>query len=180
VTKGYAAPEVEQAFTRARELCQRVGETSQLLEVLVGLRVFYQVRGDPRTARELGEQAVTLAERIHDPMLVARAHFGLGHTLFCLGAFGQAREQLEQGIARYILGGDVSPRQRSQAWQDPGAFCMVTVAWVLWYLGYPDQALACSREGLSLAQQLSNRPAREQALSSAAILHQLRREVSVA
>ena len=36
-TKGHAAPEVEQAFTRARALCEQVGETSQLFLVLAGL-----------------------------------------------------------------------------------------------------------------------------------------------
>ena len=35
-TKGYAAPEVAQAYTRARELCQQVGETPQLFPVLCG------------------------------------------------------------------------------------------------------------------------------------------------
>ncbi len=43
-TKGYAAPEVEQAYARARELCQQVGETPQLFPVLWGLCVFYTVR----------------------------------------------------------------------------------------------------------------------------------------
>ena len=45
-TKGYAAPEVEQAYARARELCQQVGETPQLFPVLWGLwRVLSCARG---------------------------------------------------------------------------------------------------------------------------------------
>ena len=32
--KGYAAPEAEKVYTRARELCQQVGETPQLFPVL--------------------------------------------------------------------------------------------------------------------------------------------------
>ena len=35
-TKGYAAPEVGKAYTRARELCQQVGDTPQLFPVLWG------------------------------------------------------------------------------------------------------------------------------------------------
>ncbi|MBI3302547.1 MAG: hypothetical protein HYZ72_10805 [Deltaproteobacteria bacterium] len=53
--KGYAAPEVERAYTRARELCRQVGETPQLFPALFGLRTFYQVRGELQTARELEE-----------------------------------------------------------------------------------------------------------------------------
>ena len=40
-TKGYAAPAAGEAYTRARELCQRVEETPQLFPVLVGLFRFY-------------------------------------------------------------------------------------------------------------------------------------------
>ena len=40
-TKGWAAPEVEKTYTRAHELCQQVGESTQLFPVLWGLWVFY-------------------------------------------------------------------------------------------------------------------------------------------
>jgi predicted ATPase len=42
--KGFAAPEVENAYARARALCQQVGETPQLFPVLWGLYVFYLER----------------------------------------------------------------------------------------------------------------------------------------
>ena len=41
LTKGYAAPEVEKTVTRARELCQQMGETPQLFPVLLDCVVFY-------------------------------------------------------------------------------------------------------------------------------------------
>ena len=50
-TKGYGAPEVEKVYTRARELCQQVGETPQLFPVLWGLWLFYLARGELQTAR---------------------------------------------------------------------------------------------------------------------------------
>jgi predicted ATPase len=55
ITKGFAAPEVEHAYARARALCQRVGETPQLFAVLRGFWQFYNGRGEYQTARELGE-----------------------------------------------------------------------------------------------------------------------------
>jgi hypothetical protein len=39
--KGYAAPEVAQAYTRARDLCRQVGETPQLFRGIWGLYAFY-------------------------------------------------------------------------------------------------------------------------------------------
>jgi predicted ATPase len=62
-TKGFAAPEAEHAYARARELCERAGETPQLFSVLRGLWQFYNGRGAYQTARELGEQCLQLAHR---------------------------------------------------------------------------------------------------------------------
>ncbi|MBI3756738.1 MAG: AAA family ATPase, partial [Deltaproteobacteria bacterium] len=59
--KGYTVPEVEQAYTRALELCRQIGETPQIFPVLRGLQIFYLIRAEHKTARELGEQLLTLA-----------------------------------------------------------------------------------------------------------------------
>jgi class 3 adenylate cyclase len=61
VTRGFSSPEVKATYTRARELCQQVGETPELFPVLFGLRAFHQVRGELFTARELGEKLLGLA-----------------------------------------------------------------------------------------------------------------------
>ena len=51
-TNGQAAPEVEQAYARARALCAQIGETPQLVPTLRGLCRFYPSRGPLATARE--------------------------------------------------------------------------------------------------------------------------------
>jgi hypothetical protein len=60
-TKGYTHPEVEKAYTRARELCYLVGQTSQLASVLAGLEQFHLLRAEYRKAREFAEQFLALA-----------------------------------------------------------------------------------------------------------------------
>ena len=131
-TKGYAAPEVEQAYTRARELCQHTGDTSQLFPVLRGLWEFYELRAEYQTARELGEQLLALAQRQPDPSLLLVAHHVLGDTCIWLGEFRAAREHLEQGIALY------DPHQhRSHAFlygYDPGVHCLLYAAWSCGFL----------------------------------------------
>jgi predicted ATPase len=87
VIKGFGHPEVEQAYARARELCQQVGETPELFPVLYGLWRFYRARGELHTARELGQQLLTLAEQQDDPTLRLVAHAALGATLYTLGEF---------------------------------------------------------------------------------------------
>jgi predicted ATPase len=138
VTKGHAAPEVEHAYARARALCQQVGDTPQRFRVLVGLWRFYLVRGALRTARELAQQLLTLTPRVHDP---------LGVTCFYLGELPAARAHLEQAIAHYARRERRSDAAR--AVQDPGVACLSYLAWTLWVLGYPDQALETSHDALT-------------------------------
>src|SRR5262249_39527214 len=67
MAKGFAAPEVERAYARARELCQQVGETPALAPVLYGLWRVYLVRPQLHAARELGDTLLRLAQRADDP-----------------------------------------------------------------------------------------------------------------
>jgi predicted ATPase len=174
MTKGHAASEVARAYTRARELCQQVGDTSQLFPVLRGLWSFYIARPELRTTRELGEQLLSLAQRVQDPPLFVVAHYALGFSLFCYGELASARKHFEQGITLY------NPQQRRslvfRSGQDPGVACQSYVALALWSLGYPDQALERSQEALSLARELSHPFSMVSTLVIAAWFHLFRRE----
>src|SRR5712692_2017145 len=99
--KGFTAPDMEKTLTRARELCQQIGETPQLFPVLYRLWVFYANRGELQTAHELAEQLMRLAQSVQDGFLLSLAHMALGFTLLCLGELTSARPHLEQAIALY-------------------------------------------------------------------------------
>jgi TOMM system kinase/cyclase fusion protein len=173
--KGFAAPEVEDAYTRARELCLQVEDTPQLFSVLRGPWIFYSTRGEHRTARELAEQLLILAQHQHDPALLVEAYRTVGGALFHLGELASARTHLEDGIALY----DVQ-QHRAHAFlygQDPGVMSLSYVAWDLWLLGYPDQALQRMHQALTLAREISHPLSLASALTLATILYQLRREV---
>jgi class 3 adenylate cyclase/tetratricopeptide (TPR) repeat protein len=175
-TKGFGAPEVEQSYTRARALCPQVEDTPQLFSVLIGLWRFYQSRGQLPTIRELGEQCLTLAQRLQDPTLLLWGHGVLGITLWQLGEFAPATAHLAQGIALY----DAQQHYPLYVGTDPGVLLFSYAAITLWPLGYPDQALQRSRESLTLAHQRSHAFSLVQALNYAALLHQYRREVDAA
>src|SRR5262249_42896085 len=72
-TQGWAAPEVERVYTRSLELCQQMGDSSQIFQVLYGLWAFYTELPQFQTAYELGEQLLSLAHKTHDPLLLAEA-----------------------------------------------------------------------------------------------------------
>jgi DNA-binding winged helix-turn-helix (wHTH) protein/class 3 adenylate cyclase len=75
MAKGYAAPEVEHAYTQAYAWCRQVGETPQLAPVLLGLWRFYIARPQLHTAREIGD---TAAPGTTCPRPRARGHRPLG------------------------------------------------------------------------------------------------------
>jgi predicted ATPase len=177
-TKGYGAPELEQVYAWARELCQQVGETPQLFHVLAGLRVFYMVRAELQTAHEIGEQLLRLAQRIQDPALLSTAHRAFGTTSYHRGEFLQARAHLEQGIALYDL---QQHRPLTVLYgNDPGVIGRSWAAEVLWFLGYPDQALQRNYEALTLARGHAHAFSLAFALFHVAAIHQLRREARTA
>jgi predicted ATPase len=166
---------VGHAYARARELCQQVGETPQLFPVLSGLWRFYSVRAELQAAREVGEQLIGLAQRQRDPALILEAHRALGTTLYFPGELTSARVHLEQGLALY------HPQQhRSHAFlygRDPGMDCQIYLAWILWTLGYPDQALAAMHQALTLGEGVSHPLSLATALFAAAYLSQFCRQV---
>jgi predicted ATPase len=148
-------PEWQNAFTRARELCQRTGQTSQLSRVLGELSILHYVRAEHRTARQLAEEALSLAQEAADPLLVAVGHWCLGFILFSLGEYATARAHLQQVISFY------EPQQHHRQLlvlrgSDVGPSALVYDACCLWCLGYPEQAQKRSQEALALARELDH------------------------
>ena len=174
-TKGYAAPEVGETYTYARQRCQPLEDPQRLFPVLRGLWNHYAVRAEYQTARALGEQLLTLAQQAQDSAMLVVAHKTWGTTLSYLGAFASAHTHFAQSMALY------DPQQHSASvflyGEDTGVTCRCYAARVLWCLGYPDQGLAQSHEAVTLARQSANPFSLTTALGFAATFHQLRREV---
>jgi predicted ATPase len=152
--KGYGAPEIERSYARARELCQKVGETPHLFQVLQGLFWYYFFRAELQRTHELGEQLFQLAQSKQDPALILQAHYTLLANSYYLGNFASAQIHFEQGIALY------NPQlQRSHTYFyggiDPAVTFLSYAARILWLLGYPDQAVRKSYEAQTFAQELS-------------------------
>ena len=177
-TKGFAAPEAEHAYARARALCQSVGDTPQLFSVLRGLWQFYNGRGAYQTAREVGEQCLQLAHQGDDTARLLEAHHTLWTTHFLTGELPLARTHMEQGLA--LLDPEQSRALAVTYGHDPGVCCRGGAAVVLWLLGYPDQALRQLHAAHALAQEVAHPPSLAFARMLTAIAYQLRREADAA
>jgi tetratricopeptide (TPR) repeat protein len=112
----------------------------------------YMISGRLHRTRELGEQLLTLAQRIHNLISLLWAHSALGETLRHLGEFALSLEHLERGVAFY------NPQKHPlyRGMHDPVVACLSNTALTLWCLGYPDQALGKMHEALTRAQELSH------------------------
>src|SRR5439155_22617970 len=143
------APEIEKAVLRAQTLCQRLGETPQLIHLLLWVCTVRFTRAEHHTARELAEQCLSLAQRVSSATYLVHAHKTLGDILYALVDFALAPDHHKQGIVLY------DPQQYDffvfgQTQEHFTMSCLSYAAWALWHLGYPDQALKMSQEALAL------------------------------
>jgi predicted ATPase len=154
-----------------------LGESPDLFPALWGLFLFHIARGEIRTALNLGEQLLSLAQRAQDPALFLQAHHALGPTYALVADWASARSHLEQAIAYYDR-----RQHHTHAFfyggHDPCVCCQSFAAKSLWMLGYPEQALQRSREALVLARELGHPTSLAHTQFSVAIVHQFRRDVS--
>jgi class 3 adenylate cyclase/predicted ATPase len=178
-TQGMTVPEVGRALDRARDLREGAGEAPQVLRALIAQYTFDIARAEHQRAGELVGDLLRLARGTGDLAYSRWAQMAVGETAFWRGDLLKAREHLEEAVARY------DPQElRSRGFPvyqaDPGVWGLVNLAWTLWQLGYPEQALTRSQESLALARELSHPFTQANALVYANHLHWRRGEARAA
>lgn len=160
--KGFAAPEVEENFTRAHELATEVGDVAQRIMSLRGLFGCHYVRGELDHAYAQAARVAELAQetRNDDDRMVT--HMMCGTIRFWQGAFVEARTELETGLVLYDPQRHAGKLLSSQI--DPSVNTRAHLGWTLWSLGHPDQALAVAEEGLATARRIAQPISLAQAL----------------
>jgi class 3 adenylate cyclase/tetratricopeptide (TPR) repeat protein len=172
---GHGAPEKEASYVAARELCLRLDDRPRLVPALWGLWHVSFNRGLHREARDLGEELLSLASELGDPVFLLEAHHSLWTTLYGSGELEAAEFHVQEGLSQYD-----PERHRAYAsiygGHDTGVCCLNFAAVTAWTRGYPDQALRYGQEALRLARQLSHPPSTAIAHYYAAVVHHWRGE----
>jgi DNA-binding winged helix-turn-helix (wHTH) protein/predicted ATPase len=173
-TTGYASPDVERTYTRARELCDVVGDPRGLFAVLSGQWVLYHVRADLRRALRAAEDLLRLGEQTGDARILQGAHTALGYTRGHLGDLQAALSHLTSAESCH----DTSHHEfwRSINALDPAVASLCQQGRVLCLLGFPERASEKAAEGLALARSIGMPNAIGFALVWSAYVHQLRTE----
>jgi class 3 adenylate cyclase/tetratricopeptide (TPR) repeat protein len=176
VAKGYAAPEVEAAFSRAYELNQTIGETLLAIPVLRGLTTFHWVRGNLPIAKRFGLQLAKIAERTSDDELSSVLHGMLGGILYYMGEIAQSETWFSKLRAAYdhqerrniiMRFGEDTP---STTW----CFHGFNLAW----LGYLDMASAAVGDAVASARRAEHPYSVANALCRAAVCHVILRNAA--
>jgi DNA-binding winged helix-turn-helix (wHTH) protein/tetratricopeptide (TPR) repeat protein len=146
-TRGFASPEVEAGYARARELCVALDRPHELALVLHGLAAVAEFRGRYHRSEALLLEVLGIG----DDELAVEAHELLACSLFHQGAAARAVRYAERGLAIYGEGRD--------SWylaaygEHPAVCCHYWAASALWFLGRPDRALDHAEAALALARE---------------------------
>ncbi|HKN01782.1 MAG TPA: adenylate/guanylate cyclase domain-containing protein [Candidatus Binataceae bacterium] len=148
--------EVGRAYTRAMELCGRIGDERQLFPALVGLNLHFQIRAEGQRARELTDQLLAMAVRQGHPAMVGTAHALQAASLLSLGQPEAARAHGEASLAvpgpedQFGSEDQLGPVFQRFASAFPALSCS------LWLLGFPDRARRVADESISRARALKS------------------------
>ncbi len=148
--KGWAAPELEATFARARQLCQQLDDRPELFPALWNLAFFNMIRGDLALVREQTATLMAQAEASANPAFLMAVHHVDGVSLEFMGDFVESSRLLERARALH------QPAEH-QAYNatfgiDPGMVARAMSSRPLWALGYPDRALERSLETIALCR----------------------------
>lgn len=150
--RGYAAPEVDRAYTRARVLCQRAGTAEDLLSVSRGQNLFYIARGEYRKASEFGTELLKVGAETGSLEHLLEGHMTLGVNWIYLGRFVESRTHFEQGLVQTP---DKGPLRAFQYVGHSEAWCRSYLGRTLSFLGYYDQAIEASEAGVAVARSFA-------------------------
>ena len=175
--RGYAAPEVIETYTRARELCGPSAETPRLLPVLMGLQVYQLHQSGPTAALETAGELLRLAEQHRDPAAIVAGHRQLGTCSLFSGNLTSALDHLERAVELYNPAYSVSPIFEGSL--DTGVFSRSLIALALLWQGHADRALTCGTEALAAAYDLGHTFTLSNALYLNCWLHQVRGEAHI-
>ena len=173
--RGLAAPEAEEVYLRARQLC-RDDDSGQSFQAAWGLWLVYQQRGQIDRAQTATDEVLGLAERQRENVdHLLQAHHAAWTTQLFVGNIAASRDHTRKGDALYDI-----DKHRSHAFtyggHDPGVCAKTTASEALCLLGFADQALEQATSGVVLAESLSHPFSLAMARYFAAQVHQYRLE----
>ena len=149
---GYAAE--QQAYIRAAELAQQLGEPELLVPLMFLQFHYYHVRGEYDGAQEITQRLFRLSEETHVPYHQLQANYQAGMICFFTGSLQDARRHTDKVLALLEKLPDDHPVLHSGNMGKLNAANLA--ASVLWHQGYPDQALDYAHLAVTAGEKLGH------------------------
>jgi predicted ATPase/DNA-binding winged helix-turn-helix (wHTH) protein len=144
------APELGEAFTKALDIAESLGDSEYQLRALRGLCFYHTGRNRYRDALPFAQKFHDLAARGADPGDQLFGERMMGVAKYFLGDQVSARRHLEQALAHHATADHGRDVIRFQI--DPRLSARVFLARVLWLQGFSDQAVRTAATSVGEAQ----------------------------
>ena len=156
-TRGFAAPEVYDAFARARELCHSLGDSPMYCACLYGLFTVSASRSNKEEALALAGEMLDTFGEMPVPSWVIATHFANGVARFFEGDLDRAEHHFDHAIDLY------TPDQHAllveQFGDNLAEFSMCYRHWLHLLRGELDQSTAILARAEDMANDLHNKNA---------------------
>jgi predicted ATPase len=175
-TQGPASNKAMPTFARARELCERLGDPPEYLQVMFWLATASVIRGELPVADEMVAALLQLAEARGDRPALLNAMRGQGMIRLFMGRLTGAHEVIERAFEAFEASSGQDRLAARAAGQDAGVADLALMSWGLWLLGHADTALARIDAAIQRADAISHPHSQAYACYYASILHAFRGE----
>ncbi len=152
----YTDPRVVKTYTRALELCESVGDAPQMFPLVVGMWMYFQVKGDFDESLSLAERLLRMAEAEGDLGKIYHARYCNGFSNYFRGDLKTSRYHFEQALELEKNDKlDFSTASAISA-DDTRIQVKTVLASVLWHFDENERARELLTEALELANQWDN------------------------
>ena len=155
-TRGFGAPEVLEAYSRAETLCESLGERAEIFPALSGQWLFRWGRSEVDAAWRLCERLLVLAEKSGDAGLKLQAHHAAWATSFGRGKLTEVRTHAEAGDSPSTTQKNRRAIASSYRTHDASACARYFTALALAFAGEEQRARAMADNALDIARRLND------------------------
>ena len=162
-TRGFAAPDVYNAFARARELCVALGDNPMYCSCLYGLFTVNASRSNKQEAIALAEEMLATFGDSPVTSWAIAAHFAAGNAMFFQGKLKEAQHHFEHAVALYS--DDQHGPLVEQFGDDLAEFSLCYLQWVYLLYGQVDVSGSYLDRAAKMANELNNKNAQTRSIS---------------
>jgi predicted ATPase/class 3 adenylate cyclase len=171
--QGPAGRDASSVFSRARAVCERLGDVPEYLQVLFWITTGSVMRGELPVAKESIAELLERARLRDDQPALLNATRGTAMILMFMGELRAANDMIDRAFGAFLESDEEARIAARAAGQDAGVADLALMSWILWLSGKPDTAAERIHDSLARAEAISHPHSEAYACYYASVLHAL-------